>query len=84
MPSLIMTSNVGLDLIAGHRQPLGFSGPARECDASGGSPTCCRPYAIQLMRRLREHFRPEFVNRIDEVIVFHRLDQRAPYVRSRS
>ncbi|PXX52703.1 ATP-dependent Clp protease ATP-binding subunit ClpC [Nocardia tenerifensis] len=29
----------------------------------------------ELMRRLREHFRPEFLNRIDETIVFHRLDR---------
>ncbi|MFM1725160.1 ATP-dependent Clp protease ATP-binding subunit [Rhodococcus sp. PAM 2766] len=28
-----------------------------------------------LMERLRAHFRPEFLNRIDETIVFHRLDQ---------
>ncbi|MDH6282542.1 ATP-dependent Clp protease ATP-binding subunit [Prescottella agglutinans] len=28
-----------------------------------------------LMERLRTHFRPEFLNRIDETIVFHRLDQ---------
>ncbi|MGO4204648.1 ATP-dependent Clp protease ATP-binding subunit [Rhodococcus sp. TAF43] len=28
-----------------------------------------------LMERLRSHFRPEFLNRIDETIVFHRLDQ---------
>jgi len=27
------------------------------------------------MRRLREAFRPEFLNRIDEVIVFRELDQ---------
>ncbi|MFC9894680.1 ATP-dependent Clp protease ATP-binding subunit [Nocardia sp. NPDC127579] len=29
----------------------------------------------QLEERLRQHFRPEFLNRIDEQIVFHRLDQ---------
>jgi ATP-dependent Clp protease ATP-binding subunit ClpB len=25
--------------------------------------------------RLRDHFRPEFLNRIDEIIIFHRLDE---------
>ncbi|MFC0452144.1 ATP-dependent Clp protease ATP-binding subunit [Rhodococcus jostii] len=30
----------------------------------------------QLMERLRSHFRPEFLNRIDETVVFHRLDER--------
>ncbi|NLU84327.1 ATP-dependent Clp protease ATP-binding subunit [Rhodococcus sp. HNM0569] len=29
----------------------------------------------QLMERLRAHFRPEFLNRIDETVVFHRLDR---------
>ncbi|AII10799.1 ATP-dependent Clp protease ATP-binding subunit [Rhodococcus opacus] len=29
----------------------------------------------QLMERLRSHFRPEFLNRIDETVVFHRLDE---------
>ena len=29
----------------------------------------------QLMERLRSHFRPEFLNRIDETVVFHRLDK---------
>ncbi|MGW0042080.1 ATP-dependent Clp protease ATP-binding subunit [Rhodococcus sp. NPDC003348] len=29
----------------------------------------------QLMERLHAHFRPEFLNRIDETVVFHRLDK---------
>ncbi|GAA4487710.1 ATP-dependent Clp protease ATP-binding subunit [Rhodococcus olei] len=28
-----------------------------------------------LMERLHSHFRPEFLNRIDETVVFHRLDE---------
>ncbi|MEV0293787.1 ATP-dependent Clp protease ATP-binding subunit [Nocardia sp. NPDC050710] len=28
----------------------------------------------RLMERLRAHFRPEFLNRIDDTIIFHRLD----------
>jgi ATP-dependent Clp protease ATP-binding subunit ClpB len=31
--------------------------------------------AKEVRERLREHFRPEFINRIDEVIVFHPLGQ---------
>jgi len=30
----------------------------------------------QVQAELRRHFRPEFVNRVDEVLVFHRLEQR--------
>jgi len=29
----------------------------------------------EVRERLREHFRPEFINRIDEVLVFHPLDE---------
>ncbi len=29
-----------------------------------------------VMAAVRSHFKPEFVNRIDEVVVFHRLDER--------
>ena len=29
-----------------------------------------------VQRELKQHFRPEFLNRVDEVLVFHRLDQR--------
>ena len=29
----------------------------------------------QVMRAVREHFRPEFLNRLDEVVLFHRLQR---------
>jgi len=63
---LIMTSNIGSDIIGQRRQPLGFTsdGPA----GAGGS------LRDQLMRRLQEYFRPEFLNRIDEIIIFQRLE----------
>lgn len=58
---LIMTSNIG------SREILEFQG------GLGGE-------AHERMRRtvleeVRRHFRPEFLNRVDEVIVFHSLDQ---------
>ncbi|MDL4813635.1 ATP-dependent Clp protease ATP-binding subunit [Actinomadura opuntiae] len=60
---VIMTSNLGSDLITG-RTEIGFGG--RE-----GEDTALRD---RIMRRLRESFRPEFLNRIDEIIVFRRLE----------
>ncbi len=33
---------------------------------------------------MREHFRPEFLNRIDEIVEFHELDARADRARSSS
>jgi ATP-dependent Clp protease ATP-binding subunit ClpC len=68
---LIMTSNLGSDLIAGNRLNLGFSmGGA----AGGNDPAPDTDLRDRLLRRLQEHFRPEFLNRIDEIIVFRRLE----------
>jgi ATP-dependent Clp protease ATP-binding subunit ClpC len=67
---LIMTSNLGSDLITRRGTTLGFAGRA-DSSASGQQ----EALTDQLMRRLREAFRPEFLNRIDEIIVFRKLDQ---------
>jgi ATP-dependent Clp protease ATP-binding subunit ClpC len=66
---LIMTSNLGSDLVTRRAGPLGFAGNAAAVAGQQGS------LQDQLMRRLRESFRPEFLNRIDEIIVFRQLDQ---------
>jgi ATP-dependent Clp protease ATP-binding subunit ClpC len=63
---LIMTSNLGSELIVGHGTPLGFTTGS----SSGGNGLRDR-----IMRRLAEAFRPEFLNRIDEVVVFAQLDE---------
>ena len=67
---LIMTSNLGSDLITRRAGTLGFSG-------SAGSSAAGQQDGLQeqLLRRLRESFRPEFLNRIDEIIIFRQLDQ---------
>ncbi|MGY1761879.1 ATP-dependent Clp protease ATP-binding subunit [Geodermatophilus sp. SYSU D00779] len=63
---LIMTSNLGSELIQGRNTPLGFgSGDGAAADAG---------LRERLMRRLREQFRPEFLNRIDEIVVFQQLE----------
>ncbi|KOX23941.1 ATPase AAA [Saccharothrix sp. NRRL B-16348] len=63
---VIMTSNIGSDLVTSSTQgALGFT-PVDERDTE-------QPLRERLMRRLRETFRPEFLNRIDEIIVFRRL-----------
>ena len=67
---LIMTSNLGSELIVGRRQPLGFDGGPETED---GAPD--PGLRDQLLRRLQEHFRPEFLNRIDEVIIFRKLEE---------
>jgi ATP-dependent Clp protease ATP-binding subunit ClpC len=67
---LIMTSNLGSDVITRRGSTLGFAGPAASSGSGQQDAT-----ADQLMRRLRESFRPEFLNRIDEIIVFRQLDK---------
>ncbi len=37
----------------------------------GGEPALIK---MSVMAEVREHFRPEFINRIDEIVVFHALD----------
>jgi ATP-dependent Clp protease ATP-binding subunit ClpC len=61
---VIMTSNVGAEVVK--RGPLGFATP--EFDESKHSET---EYSNQLKRL----FRPEFLNRIDDTIVFETLSQ---------
>ena len=67
---LIMTSNLGSDLITRRGAVLGFAGDRASSDV--GQQDALQE---QLMRRLRESFRPEFLNRIDEIIVFSQLSQ---------
>jgi ATP-dependent Clp protease ATP-binding subunit ClpC len=63
---VIMTSNLGSDVIS--RRALGFGGG----DDGGTDDAQLRD---RMMSRLRESFRPEFLNRIDEIIVFRQLDE---------
>lgn len=63
---LIMTSNLGSELITGTQRAVGFG-----AGAAGGESDELRE---RLLRRLQENFRPEFLNRIDEVIIFRRLE----------
>jgi ATP-dependent Clp protease ATP-binding subunit ClpC len=65
---LIMTSNLGSELITGSQRSVGFGGEGNEADQENSE------LRDRLMRRLQEHFRPEFLNRIDEVITFRRLE----------
>lgn len=60
---IIMTSNVGATEVA-HKNTLGFyEGTRQEYD------NMCDKY----MEALKGKFRPEFLNRIDDIIVFHKL-----------
>ncbi|MDI3307781.1 MAG: AAA family ATPase [Acetobacteraceae bacterium] len=62
---IIATSNLGADIIQRHlRERHGASSAAEQAALKR-----------EVMEVLRGHFRPEFINRIDEIIVFHALDR---------
>jgi ATP-dependent Clp protease ATP-binding subunit ClpC len=64
---LIMTSNIGSDIIQGTRRSVGFG-------AADNGRSADEELKDKLDRRLREQLRPEFINRIDEIIVFRQLE----------
>jgi ATP-dependent Clp protease ATP-binding subunit ClpB len=56
---VIMTSNIGSQLILSYR--------------GGEDPESYERMKADVLEALRQHFRPEFLNRVDEVVVFHSL-----------
>ncbi len=69
---IIMTSNLGAEYLADPRQPLGFGAPGDKDKVMSEE----EAYGL-VMDAVRRHFRPEFINRIDEIVVFHRLKREA-------
>jgi ATP-dependent Clp protease ATP-binding subunit ClpB len=55
---VIMTSNIGSHLILNYR---------------GEDPAAYERMKEEVLEALRRHFRPEFLNRIDDIVVFHSL-----------
>ncbi|MCX8072200.1 MAG: ATP-dependent chaperone ClpB [Candidatus Binatia bacterium] len=55
---VIMTSNIGSHLILNYR---------------GDDPAAYERMKEEVLEALRHHFRPEFLNRIDDIVVFHSL-----------
>ena len=64
---LIMTSNVGADIIQGFMEHLPVEGDERQKMLAD-----CRGEVLEVLKRT---VRPEFLNRIDEVIMFEPLSQ---------
>ena len=65
---IIMTSNLGARLITENKS-LGFSAGKEEAEAD-------RDYdkiKADVMGELKRAFRPEFLNRVDDIVVFHQL-----------
>ncbi|MGW3495245.1 ATP-dependent Clp protease ATP-binding subunit [Streptomyces sp. NPDC001020] len=62
---VVMTSNLGSEAIIRRGAGIGFGPGGAEADEEARRD--------QILRPLREHFRPEFLNRIDEIVVFRQL-----------
>ncbi|MEK7644290.1 MAG: AAA family ATPase, partial [Patescibacteria group bacterium] len=71
---IIMTSNLASDMIMnmGRRGELGFGDKKRGSLGLKGQEEKIKE---KILDTLREKFRPEFLNRIDETIIFHPLDK---------
>jgi ATP-dependent Clp protease ATP-binding subunit ClpC len=66
---IIMTSNAGVELIK-RESALGFTTPR---DRASTRKTGYEAMKEKVMAEVRKTFRPEFLNRLDEIIVFHEL-----------
>ncbi len=66
---IIMTSNVGARLIT-DKKTLGFATNENGENADNKEYEAIKK---EVLAELKKQFRPEFINRVDEVIVFHKL-----------
>jgi ATP-dependent Clp protease ATP-binding subunit ClpC len=67
---IIMTSNLGSEFLASRSGALGFVAASSE-SANGFSSE--KDLRDRVMGKLREAMRPEFLNRIDEIVLFRKL-----------
>ncbi|MFA5935279.1 MAG: ATP-dependent chaperone ClpB [Patescibacteria group bacterium] len=68
---MIMTSNIGSDMILDWgttRGQIGFKGTDSKKEEED--------IETKVKALLRDHFRPEFLNRLDETVMFHALDKK--------
>ena len=66
---IVMTSNVGASQISGNLR-LGF-GTGADAESEYDK------MRDKLMEELKKSFKPEFLNRVDDIIIFHKLDREA-------
>ncbi len=64
---IIMTSNCGIGALNQKK---------RQISESGGEPMTDEQVKDFLMNQLKNHFKPEFLNRIDVITIFHSLTQK--------
>ena len=68
---VIMTSNAGVELIK-REMSLGF---ATQKEGSKGRQQSYEDMKEKVMAEVKKTFRPEFINRLDDILVFHELTE---------
>jgi len=64
---IIGTSNLGTQLLAERKKPVGIG--AQETDMSADE------IQSEILSEVKKYLRPEFINRLDEIVVFNRLSK---------
>ena len=73
---IIMTSNLGAKALHKNSTELGFLAPKKaESHTNDSKRIDFKEAKKSVMDAVKRHFRPEFLNRIDEMIVFHPLTE---------
>lgn len=73
---IIMTSNLGAKALHKNSSELGFLAPKKsESSTNQSNSIDFKEAKKSVMDAVKRHFRPEFLNRIDEMIVFHPLTE---------
>jgi ATP-dependent Clp protease ATP-binding subunit ClpC len=67
---IIMTSNIGAKKLTEKAAPIGF---ASDSDAAEKAEEDFEEMKEEILKDLKDHFRPEFLNRIDKTVVFKAL-----------
>lgn len=68
---VVLTSNIGADKMTEMAAPIGFMS---ESDAKSKVESDFEGIKSDILKDLSKHFRPEFLNRIDKVVVFKALN----------
>ena len=66
---IIMTSNLGSQILSNKDKTMGFLSGKNEGEKEFDK------IKKSIMEQVKIHFRPEFINRIDEIVVFHPLSK---------
>ncbi len=67
---IVLTSNIGAKKLTEKAAPIGFSTQSSEIEKASEDFEAVK---TEILKDLKDHFRPEFLNRIDKTVVFHAL-----------